>query len=105
MSQLNIKALQQIDALSRQFGFKVYIANAPIYEKLWESKKFRTYFKRLDDALSDYAASSDRIHYIMTPPALFPSHELATGTDHLTLSGAEKYSRQLAKQIMSEKTR
>lgn len=99
LSSNNREALEHIAKLAEKHDFNVYIANSPIYEKLYEHKDFKAYFGQLQDTLDGYAAKSDRVHYIREP-ITFPKEEMENA-DHLVYSAAKVYTNKLISQIES----
>ncbi|MGB6297652.1 MAG: hypothetical protein WBF90_15910 [Rivularia sp. (in: cyanobacteria)] len=99
LSSNNREALEHIAKLAEKHDFNVYIANSPIYEKLYDHKDFKAYFGQLQDTLNGYAAKSDRVHYIQEP-ITFPKEEMENA-DHLVYSAAKVYTNKLISEIES----
>ncbi|MEO1377974.1 MAG: hypothetical protein AAFW70_27595 [Cyanobacteria bacterium J06635_10] len=99
LSDNNRKALEHIVKLAEKHDFNIYLANSPIYEKLYEHKDFQAYFTQLQDTLDGYAAKSDKVHYIREP-ITFPKEEMENA-DHLVYSAAKVYTNSLILQIKS----
>jgi hypothetical protein len=98
-SSNNREALEHIVKLAEKHDINVYLANSPIYEKLYEHKDFKAYFSQVQDTLDSYAAKSDRVHYIREP-ITFPKEEMENA-DHLVYSAAKIYTNKLISQIES----
>lgn len=98
-SSNNREALEHIVKLAEKHDFNVYIANSPIYEKLYEHKDFKAYFTQVQDTLDGYAAKSDRVNYIREP-ITFPKEDMENA-DHLVYSAAKVYTNKLISEIES----
>ncbi len=99
LSENNSKALERIVSLAEKHDFNIYLANSPIYEKLYEDKDFKAYYSQLQDTLGAYAAKSDRVHYIREP-ITFPKEQMENA-DHLVYSAAKVYTNKLISEIES----
>lgn len=99
LSSTNRKALEHIVNLAEKYDLNIYLANSPIYEKLYENQDFKAYFTNLQDTLDSYAAKSERVHYIREP-ITFPKEEMENA-DHLVYSAAKVYTDRLISQIKS----
>ena len=99
LSSNNREALEHIVKLAEKHDFNVYLANSPIYEKLYEHKDFKAYFTQIQNTLDGYAAKSDRVHYIREP-ITFPKEEMENA-DHLVYSAAKIYTNKLISEIES----
>ncbi|MEB3219531.1 MAG: hypothetical protein VKN72_25300 [Nostocales cyanobacterium 94392] len=99
LSTTNRRALEHIAALAEKHNFNVYLANSPIYERLYEHQDFQAYFTNLQNTLDDYAAKSDRVYYIREPITF--SKEQMENADHLIYSAAKVYTNKLITEIES----
>lgn len=95
MSAMNRAALTRIRGLAETHGFDVYLANAPIYGRLWEEPGFAAYYAGVMRELKALIGSSERMHLLLEQPMQFPVSELQ-GVDHVTGAGALRYSAHLA---------
>jgi hypothetical protein len=91
LSALNRKALEQIRDLADEKQFDVFIINGPVYEVLYSDDAFQNYFYEVQKVISDIAAGSDRMHYILNPPMTFPRDKMQSA-DHTTNAGAREYT-------------
>jgi hypothetical protein len=102
LSNTNRQSLEHIISLAEKHQFDVYLANSPIYEKLYQQKEFQGYYNQVREMLRRYANSSPRVHYILQEPATFPKEEMENA-DHLIYPAAKQYTQQLVQAITAEK--
>ncbi len=100
LTKHNHQALETIAELAQQHNFNVYLANAPIYQGLYAQDTFRSYYRQIQDTLNNYAANSERVNYILQQPMTFPQEQMEN-TDHVTYTGAQRYTEKLASEIYS----
>jgi hypothetical protein len=98
LSESNRAALQRIVALAEQYQFDVFIANGPIYDRLYADSAFQAYFERLQAAIAPIVAASPRVHYILNPPMTFPASKMQS-VDHLTYTGALEYTSRIVSEM------
>lgn len=98
MSKPNQKSLEAIVKLAEKHDFKVYLANSPIYEKLWSNQNFKTYYSQLQQELQEFSNRSEQIHYIIDKPMTFSKQEM-NNADHLIASAAKLHTQQLVSKL------
>lgn len=97
---LGVKALNQVAALSDEYGFDVYLVNAPIYEGLYDSQGYSAYANQVSDWLDAFVAGHDRMRYILRTPMTFPA-DLMENVVHVSGSAAPLYTERIASEIMA----
>ncbi len=98
MSEWNRAALKRMVDLADRYQFDLYIANSPVYDSLYADSAFQAYFARVQAAITEIVAASDRVHYILNPPMTFPAAEMQS-VDHVIYDGALKYTARIAAEI------
>ncbi len=98
MSHENQTAMDHITTLANRYGFEVFLANSPIYNALTENEDFQRYFKEVQSSLSNWAAKSDRTHYLLREPMGFTEDQMQNA-DHVIESSAVAYSLRLVEEI------
>lgn len=98
LSTTNQKSLEAIVELAERHKFNVYIANSPLYQELYQNQDFQVYYHQVQDKLQKYSDRSNNVHLIMTKPMTFRKEEMENA-DHLIVSSAKSYTRQLAEEI------
>lgn len=99
MSEINRVGLVQLRELAETYGVDIYLANGPIYEGLYQHPEFQAYFKQVEAALEEFAATSPRIRYLAGAPQLFSKEEMVN-TDHLIHTASQAYTRSLIEEIL-----
>jgi hypothetical protein len=94
----NQKSLERIAQLAQEYGFDVYLAAAPVYQRLAEAPPFQRYFARVQQSLAGMAGEGSRVHLVFDGPMSFAAGEMQNA-DHLILSAANRYTEELARQI------
>jgi hypothetical protein len=97
-SQTNQKSMDAIIKLAEKHDINVYLVNSPLYEKLYQNPEFQTYYNRVQKELVTISDRSKQIELIMTQPMTFKKEEMENA-DHLILSAAESYTKELAREI------
>lgn len=98
-SNTNQKAIDAIVELAEKHDINVYLANSPLYEKLYQNPEFKTYYDRVQQELAKLSdRTNHKIQRVMTKPMTFKKEEMENA-DHLIVSAAESYTKQLAKEI------
>jgi hypothetical protein len=95
---LNRHALQTIRLLAEKHGFDVFIANAPLYDKLAEDSGFQAYFAQVVAELDKIVSKSDRLYFIAREPMTFEDDKLQS-VDHLIYPAALVYTQVLVSEI------
>jgi hypothetical protein len=98
MSDDNRRALAAIGALSDHYGFEVFLASSPLYDRLYGDAVFRHYYDDVGERLRAWTRQSPHRHYVFTEPMLF-SRDVMQNADHVTTAGAARYSDALATTI------
>jgi|GEM_PF-962526 hypothetical protein len=98
MSRANRTAFKSIVSLSAEYGFDLYVANGPLFEKLADDVDFRKYYAMLIQDLAMIAIDSDSVHVIADSPFTLPINWIEN-VDHAVLEGPELYTRWLADTI------
>jgi hypothetical protein len=98
MTSQNREALQRIAALADFRGFDVYLANSPLYDRLYQHDGFASYYDRVVSLVDDVIRTSPRMHLVLRTPYTVPIEQLQ-GVDHVTEAAAGPYSRALARAI------
>lgn len=100
-SQTNQKSIDAIIDLAEKHNINVYLVNSPLYEKLYQNPEFQTYYNQIQQELNQLSDRSKQVHRLMTKPMTFPKEKMENA-DHLIISAAESYTRQLAREIKSK---
>ena len=98
LSATNLKAIATIVKLAEQHKINVYIANSPIYQELYQHPDFQAYYNQVQKELQRNSDRSKNIHRIMAKPMTFSKEEMQNA-DHLIVSAAKSYTKQLGKEI------
>ena len=107
LSPDNRRGLARIAELAEDHGFEVYLAPAPVYERLAEAAPFVRYFSQVEESLAGVAGEGSRVHLVFDHPMTFPA-SVMQNADHLVLDAANQYTRALAariRQIESQRRR
>ena len=99
-SNTNQQAIDTIVKLAEKHNINIYLANSPLYEKLYQNPDFQAYYNQVQAELQTISDRHKNIHLLMAKPMTFSKEEMENA-DHLIVSSAETYTRQLAKEIKS----
>ncbi|MGI9304779.1 MAG: hypothetical protein ACR2RB_19055 [Gammaproteobacteria bacterium] len=95
MSSINRRSLEHISELARDHQFDVFLISSPIYEGVFEDRSFADYYQEVQDSLATFIKAHPRLHFLLPEPVTFPATALQN-VDHLTVSGAERFTRTVA---------
>ncbi len=98
VSETNKAALQRLIQLSNERGFSFYLVSAPIYQGLADSPDFQRHQKELSEILEGLMKDVKNGGYLFPEPKAFPM-EVMQNVDHLTVAGAQLFTKQLAEEI------
>jgi hypothetical protein len=90
ISTENRQTLEKIAELAQEYHFNVYLGNAPVYEGLYRDVHFQGYLAEVQEMLANFAASSDRLHYL--PQTVTFADTQMQNSDHLTYAGAWQFT-------------
>jgi hypothetical protein len=94
------RALEHIRELADENGFDVYMVDNPIYQGLFADQGFQDYFAKVREMQVGFAATSERIHYLVNLQLSLPE-PLMRDAVHALPSGAEDFTRRLVSEIAS----
>lgn len=97
VSKNNRDALQRIAEITQQHQINVYLANAPVYENLYQDEKFQAYYEKMQNFLTAFCKHKSWT-YINVHPMTFSAEELQN-VDHLTTAAAEYFTSYLITEI------
>ena len=97
LSDLNQRALSEIQRLAEEHGIKVYLVLGPQYEGLRGEQDFREYLDSVREQLNSYASQSEFVNFI-SEIKTFPANQMQN-FDHLIDSGAREYTNWLIEHI------
>lgn len=97
ISKNNLVALEHLARLATQYSIQVYLANAPIYEKLPQDENFQYYYQKMQNFLTIFCQEK-AWNYINIAPMTFSIHEMEN-VDHLTTTAAQRFTAQLIKEM------
>jgi hypothetical protein len=100
LSRPNREALERIAALAEQHQFTVYLANSPLYERLYHQQAFQKYFAQIEGSLAALTAGSSRVHRIFKVPMTFAKDQLEH-VDHVIYPAACAYTKRLVSEILT----
>jgi len=100
LSEENRKALDYIARLADKGGFDVYIADGPLYDRLYDDSTFREFYAGVRSEINRLTSAHERLHYIMNPPMLFDKYQMQSA-DHVIYAAARNYTGRLADAIDS----
>ncbi len=100
LSADNARGLRRIAALAEQHDFDVYLASAPVYERLAQAEPFQRYLAEVAQALDSVTGPRSRVRLVFTEPMAFPASEMQNA-DHLVHSAADRFTRALAEEIVA----
>ncbi|MEZ0324710.1 MAG: hypothetical protein ACAH95_02290 [Fimbriimonas sp.] len=98
ISDTNKQALQRLIQLSNEKGFSFYLVSAPIYQGLADLATFQKHQKELSAKLEEILKPLKNGGYLFPEPRSFPM-EVMQNVDHLTVTGAEDFTKQLVEEI------
>lgn len=94
----NQRSLARIARLAEEHDFDVYLASAPVYERLAADPLFQTYQAQVQKALARASGEGSRVHLVFDQPMTFPASQMQNA-DHLVLEAANRYTEALAARI------
>jgi len=97
VSSINREAVARLSTLCEEYGFNIYVANAPVAEGLYQESLFQDYFQGVRSFLKEWDHSSACVHYLDNQSVF--SADLLESVDHLTYDGAELYTQDLVKDL------
>jgi hypothetical protein len=100
MSADNRRALGHIGRLASAHNFDVFLAHAPLHDRLYAHDSFRAYLAQVTFSLEQWADDDPHRHFLFPAPILF-SRDRMQNVDHLTVTGAARYTEVLAVAIGS----
>ncbi len=99
MTGENRQALEYMVSLAKEKGFKLYVVNSPLYEKLYDNAEFQRYYAQTQTELKKLTDETSWAKVLFGEPQLFPIEEMGN-SNHLLHSGARKFSSALADSIL-----
>ena len=103
VSDVNEKAMRKLLALTRQYGFDLYLVNGPVYESLYQNPDFKKYFSGMQQKFTQMASSNPHFYY-NPDPALFHKEEMANAF-HVVPAAARPYSEKVCDWIAKASAR
>jgi hypothetical protein len=97
MSAINAAAIAEIVLLAEQYQFDVYLATGPVYEGVFESEAFRSYYAEVQDSLRQFGMESDHLHFLELT-AVFPADTMEN-VDHVIDTAAVEYTKMLVEAV------
>ncbi len=101
MTPENKTALRALVAMSDEFGFDLYVANAPIAQRLYADRRFRPYFNSVNAELGAIVSQGRASRLIFEVPVQFPDEQLS---DHEHIIG-EAATAELTRRLVVEMRR
>lgn len=98
ISKSNLEGIESMISLAEKYKFKLFLANSPEYELLWEDRDFQAYYKEMADKLNSICISSKYAKFISDQPELYGIDQLA-GTDHIITESGPDYTRRLISKL------
>lgn len=98
ISEANLAALERIKTLAGRGGFRIYIANAPIYKGLLGAEEFKDYYEQVQKRLVEIAEESADVFFVNRDAMAFEADEMEN-TMHLIYPAAIEYTKKLANEI------
>jgi hypothetical protein len=86
----SVRGVLAMRALAEQYGFEVYLVNAPIVADVASTLLFDRYFQQLDSDLRGLVGDSEHMHYIDGQMQL--PQEMMESVDHVLESGAHEFT-------------
>lgn len=100
----NRRGLTRIARLAEEHDFDVYLASAPVYDRLAEEPRFQAYLAQVHEALASASGEGSRVHLVFEQPMTFPASQMQNA-DHLVLEAANRYTGALAARIREIESR
>ena len=97
-SNTNQESLEAIVKLAEKHDINLYLVNSPLYRELYQNTEFKAYYNRVQTELEKISDRSEKIQRIMAKPMTFSKEEMENA-DHVIVSAAESYTKQLAREI------
>ena len=101
LSQTNRKSLDALIKLAEKHEINIYLANSPLYQKLYRDADFQAYYNKVQQEFEKISDRHKNFHRVMIEPMTFNKEEMENA-DHLISSSAEAYTKQLVKEIKSQ---
>ena len=80
--------------LAETHRFRLYLANSPLYEGVYEDRPFKQYLADVNAFLSDAADHSNYVTHLFSTPITYEDHEMQS-VDHLVATAAEYFTQTL----------
>lgn len=90
VAEESVSGVLAMRALAEQYGFEVYLVNAPVVADVASTPMFERYFQSLDRELRALLAGSERMHYVDGQPQL-PKDRMES-VDHVLEVGAQEFT-------------
>ncbi len=104
ISPINHEALKTLMALAQQHRVPLYVAHAPLFEGLWNDKRFRRRHKSLSRALERALDASPHARLLSRTPATFSDKEMENA-DHVIGAASVRLTEQLIDAIREIETK
>lgn len=92
MSPDNAAGLEELARLAEQHRFPLWIAAAPMYRGLWESRAMRAYHADLRAWFEAFERDHPTVRVVLPQPTPFEAQQMQNA-DHVIESAAEQYAR------------
>lgn len=93
-SNENRYALMRMVRLAEKYRFRLYLANGPLYEGIYEDRFFKRYLADVNTFISDAANQSGYVTHLFSTPVTYKDDEMQL-IDHLVAKAAEHYTQKL----------
>ncbi|MFW6059409.1 MAG: hypothetical protein ACODAQ_04470, partial [Phycisphaeraceae bacterium] len=103
-SHPNRAGLDRLLELADRHDIEIYYAHGPTYDRLVEHEAFQRYFADVQAMLEQVEREHERFHLLFHEPQPFPIDQLQN-VEHVTVEGAEVYTRRIAEAIAARQPR
>ena len=99
LSSDNERSLYTIINLAKQYNFKVYLVNSPIYEQVYNDPSYKIYFDKFSNDITKYIDNKTTF-LLFKRPMTFTNLQMQN-PNHLIYSAAQIYTSTIASEILN----
>lgn len=99
MSSINQASLARIEQLAEKYDIDVRIVNGPVYDGLYRTPAFTSYYRQVLAGLNSELTRSRRMSLVFSTPQTF-AHDQMENVVHLLRPAAEVFTQRLGDELM-----
>ncbi len=99
VAEWNRLGLTRLAEVTAEAGVPLYLIVAPAHERLLERDSFQTWVTELSAFYDEFATDYDHVVVLAGEPLSIP-HAMTQSADHVTVDGADFYSRFVAERLV-----